>query len=133
MQCKNHPAVQAVDRCAACAEPFCPDCLVEIQGQKYCGSCKVMAVQGQPIVEEAAIPCKEAKDALIMAIVGLFCFGVILGPLAIAKAVKAKNMMRLNPRLTGSGQASAALVLGIVALVFWVLGIIYRVSSMQAR
>jgi hypothetical protein len=65
MQCKNHPEIPALDRCAGCAEPFCKDCLVDIQGQKYCGSCKVMALRGQsPVVEEASIPCKEANEAL---------------------------------------------------------------------
>ena len=131
MQCKNHPGVSAADRCAGCAEAFCADCLVDIHGQKYCGSCKVMAVQGQPVVEEATLPCKEADEALKYAIIGIFCFGIILEPIAILKALKAKKMLDLNPRLTGSGKANAALVIAIVALVLWILGIIVRVSQMQ--
>ena len=133
MECKNHPGVQALDRCAGCAEPFCGDCLVDIQGQNYCGSCKVMAVQGQPMVEEATLPCKEADEALKYAIIGIFCFGIILEPIAIAKAAKARKMMALNPRLSGSGKATAALVIGIVALILWVLGIIARVGAIAAR
>ncbi|MEJ0090912.1 MAG: DUF4190 domain-containing protein [Limisphaerales bacterium] len=130
MQCKNHPEVAAADRCAGCAEPFCPDCLVEIQGQKYCGSCKSMALRGSPIIaEEATIPCKEAGEALTYSIVGLFCFGIILGPIAISKALKAKKMMALNPRLTGSGKATAGLIIGIIALVLWVLSILVRVTA----
>ena len=78
MQCKNHPDLQAVDRCIGCAEPFCGDCLVEIHGQKYCGSCKIMALKGQPLIlEEPTIPCKEANEALTYAIVGIFCCGII--------------------------------------------------------
>jgi hypothetical protein len=131
MECKNHPGVQAVDRCGGCAEAFCPDCLVDIRGQKYCGSCKVMALQGQPalVVEEATIPCKEATEALTYGIIGLFCFGIVLGPVAISKALKAKKMMAMNPRLAGSGKATAGLILGIIALVFWVIGIATRVSG----
>jgi hypothetical protein len=131
MECKNHPDVQAVDRCSGCAEAFCPDCLVDIRGQKYCGSCKVMALQGQPalVVEEATIPCKEATEALTYGIIGLFCFGIVLGPVAISKALKAKKMMAMNPRLAGSGKATAGLILGIIALVFWVIGIATRVSG----
>lgn len=129
MQCKNHPQVGAVDRCAGCAEAFCPDCLVEMHGQKYCGSCKVMAVKGAPVVEEGTLPCKEASDALTYSIVGIFCFGIILEPIAISKALKAKKMIGLNPRLTGSGKAQAALIIAIVGLVLWVLGIIARVSQ----
>lgn len=131
MECKNHPGVQAIDRCAGCAEAFCQNCLVDIQGQKYCGGCKVMAVKGAPMLEEATLPCKEAKDALIMAIIGLFCCGIILGPMAIAKGLKAKKMIEKNPRLTGSGKATAAIAIGIIGLVVFVLGIIIRVSSIQ--
>src|SRR5580698_5082452 len=128
MQCKNHPEVAAVDRCSGCAEPFCPDCLVEIQGQKYCGSCKTMALRGAPpIAEEATIPCKEANEALTYAIVGLFCFGIILEPIAISKALKAKKMMQMNPRLTGSGKVTAAFIIGIIGLVLWILSIVARI------
>ncbi len=131
MDCRNHPGVPAVDRCTGCAEGFCANCLVEVQGRRYCGACKVLAVQGQPVVEEATIPCKQAKEALTYGIIGLFCFGVILGPIAISKALKARKMMEANPRLSGGGMATAGLILGILALVFWVLGIIARISAMS--
>jgi hypothetical protein len=129
MNCKNHPTIEAVDRCAGCAEPFCPNCLIEIHGQKYCASCKVMAIQGQPVVEAASIPCKEADEALKYAIIGIFCLGIILEPIAISKAMKAKKMIEMNPQLTGSGKATAAIIIAIVGLVLWVLGIIARISS----
>jgi hypothetical protein len=130
MECKNHPEVTAVDRCAGCAEPFCADCLVEIQGQKYCGACKTMALRGAPpIAEEATIPCKEANEALTYAIVGIFCCGIILQPIAISKALKAKKMIAMNPRLTGSGKATAGLIIGIVGLVLWILGMIVRLAA----
>lgn len=131
MQCKNHPNISAVDRCAGCSEPFCADCLVELQGKKYCGSCKVMAVQDQPIVEEAMLPCEQANEALKYAIIGIFCFGIILEPMAISRALKAKKMMEANPSLTGSGKANAALIIGIIALILWVLGLIVRFATIN--
>jgi hypothetical protein len=125
MQCKNHPSVEAIDRCAGCAEPFCGNCLIDVSGRKYCGSCKVLALQGQPIVlEEASLPCKEADEALKYALVGIICFGIILEPLAIAKALKARKMIALNPRLTGGGKATAALIIACVLLLPWVLVVI---------
>jgi hypothetical protein len=128
MQCKNHPAIAAVDRCAGCAEPFCGDCLVNIGGQKYCGSCKVLAIQGQPpLVEEATIPCKEASEALKYALFGIICFGIVLEPMAISKALNAKKMISRNPRLTGGGKATAALIIAVVILGLWVLGIISKI------
>jgi hypothetical protein len=129
MQCKNHPDVSAVDRCVGCAEAFCGDCLVEVLGQKYCGSCKVLAIQGRQVVlEEATVPCKEAGEALTYAIVSLFCFGIVLGPVAIHKAYKAKQAIAEDPRLSGYGKANAAMVIGIVALLLWILGMVGRAS-----
>jgi hypothetical protein len=135
MQCKNHPEIPATDRCAGCAEAFCPDCLVTMSGQKYCASCKVMALKGQApvVIEEATIPCKEASEALKYAIIGIFCFGIILEPIAINKALKARKMIAMNPRLTGSGKATAALIIGVIALILWVLGMISRVSDATRR
>lgn len=129
MTCKNHPDVAAVDRCAGCAESFCGNCLVEIHGQKYCGSCKVMAVQGQPVVEEATLPCKEANEALTYSIVGIFCFGIILEPIALIKASKARKMIQMNPRLTGAGKVKAATIIAWVALGLWIVGLIARLSQ----
>lgn len=131
MQCKNHSSVAAADRCTGCAEPFCVDCLVEIQGQKYCGACKVMALKGRPLVVErgGTVPCKEASEALTMAILSLFCFGIVLGPLAISKASKAKALIASDPDLTGSGKATAAQIIGGLALAFWLIGLVSKVSA----
>jgi hypothetical protein len=132
MDCKNHAGVPAVTRCAGCAEPFCSNCLVDIKGQKFCGSCKVMALQGRPAAFQVATKtCKEAKDALIMAIVGLFCFGIILEPLALVKASKARKAMQADPTLSGGGMATAATVIAVIGLVLWVIGIIIRVSAVR--
>jgi hypothetical protein len=90
-----------------------------------------MAVQGQPIVEEATLPCKQADEALKYAIIGIFCFGIILEPMAISRALKAKKMMEANPRLTGSGKANAALIIGVLTLILWVIGLIVRFSAPQ--
>jgi hypothetical protein len=94
----------------------------------YCGSCKVLAVSGRPVVEQATIPCAMADEALKYALIGIICFGIILGPMAISKALKAKKEIAADPTLTGDGKATAALIIGIVVVVFWVLGLIARVS-----
>jgi hypothetical protein len=133
MQCTNHPTAEAHDRCTECRQPFCPRCLVEIEGQQFCGQCKMLAVKDRPLVEEATVPCKVAGEALTYAIVGIFCFGIILEPIAIAKALKAQRMIREDPRLTGSGKATAALIIAIVALVLWVLGLFVRLAALDGR
>ena len=130
MECRNHPAAPATDRCSSCMEPFCGNCLVTLRGRKFCGSCKVTALgSGVPVVEGATEPCPEAGEALKYAIIGIFCFGIILEPIAINKALKAKKMIAANPNLTGEGKANAALVIGILGLVLWVIGVIARVRS----
>jgi hypothetical protein len=88
-----------------------------------------MALTGAPMVEAATIPCKEADEALKYAIIGIFCFGIILEPMALMKASKAKKMMALNPRLSGSGKVTAAFVIASIGLVIWVLGMVARIAA----
>lgn len=41
MNCVNHPAVtEGVYPCDRCGTAFCPDCLVSLQGRRYCARCK---------------------------------------------------------------------------------------------
>lgn len=129
MYCKHHPETAAEERCAGCAETFCGDCLVEVLGQKYCGSCKVMVVKGPPPVEEGNEVCESANKALMYSIIGIFCFGIILGPLAIVKAVEARKEMQANPRLAGLAKANVGLLLGITVLVLWVMGMIAKAKA----
>ena len=131
MKCKNHIEVDAVGRCSGCQEAFCENCLIELDGKKYCSDCKIMAVRETPVIvdESKQVPCEEATQALKYALIGLFCFGFILGPMAISKAVAAKKRFKEEPNLTGEGKATAALIIGILDFVFWILGIIYRISN----
>ena len=106
MQCKNHPDVAAVDRCAGCAEAFCGDCLVELKGKKYCANCKVMVLAGknpQP-PEHDLRPCPEAGEALKYAIIGIFCFGIILGAHSHQQGAQGQEAHRSGPAAVGHGQ-----------------------------
>jgi uncharacterized Tic20 family protein len=76
------------------------------------------------------IPNDDATKALRYAIIGIFCFGMILGPMAISSALKAKKNIERDPRFDGAGKATAAFVIGIVSLVLWVLGLIARFATM---
>jgi len=126
MHCRNHASAEASERCVACAEPFCGDCLVEVLGEKYCGSCKIMTVKGPPPIEEGNTPCEAANKALTYSLIGIFCFGVVLGPMAIAKAVEARREIRDDPSLSGLAKANVGLLLGIAVLILWILGMISR-------
>jgi len=61
---------------------------------------------------------EEGRNALLMAIGGLFCFGIILGPLAYRKAMG----------LSG-GMATAARIIAVIDIVLWTVGIIFRLMS----
>src|SRR6185295_5497187 len=106
MQCKNHAERPAVERCTGCAEPFCGNCLVEMHGQKYCAQCKVMALKGEPnILPRRTRPCREADEALKFAIIGIFCFGLFVEPIALSKTASARRSIAMDPKLTSSEKA----------------------------
>jgi len=62
---------------------------------------------------------EEGRNALLMAIAGLFCFGIILGPLAYRKAMG----------LSG-GMATAARIIAVIDILLWTVGIIARFALM---
>jgi len=69
----------------------------------------------------------DAKQALIMSLVGLVCFGFILGFLAFRKANTAIETIDLYQVAQDKrGMATVAKVLGIVDIVGWVIGLIAR-------
>lgn len=119
MKCENHSDVQAIGRCADCMGAFCADCLVAALGERYCTSCRPTAIR-----EKTAAPCKEATDALKMAVIGLIIIGIVLEPIAISKALKARKIINSNPHLTGLGKANAALVISVIYLLLLTLFIV---------
>ena len=78
-----------------------------------------MALEGKHAADEAPISCREANEALIYAIVGLFGCGLFLAPLALHKASQAKKMIESNYRLQGSGKVTAATAIAIIELILW--------------
>ena len=129
MQCRNHSEIPAVDRCAGCAEAFCPDCLVEIHGRKYCGSCKVMTVKYSPVYQEPNVPCAKANEALTYSIVGLFLCSIILGPVALSKANEASKEIKGDSRLAGSEKVLAARIIACLGIALWALTMFSRAGG----
>ncbi|WP_019146427.1 DUF4190 domain-containing protein [Aeromicrobium massiliense] len=71
---------------------------------------------------------KKALWSMILGIVGLLCCG-IAGIVAIVLGNQAKKEIADSAgRQTGEGMAKAGYILGIVAVVLWVVGIILRVA-----
>lgn len=65
---------------------------------------------------------EDGRNALIMAIIGLFCFGIILGPLAYRKAMG----------LSG-GVAMAARIIAVIDIIVWVVGLAVRIAGIGSH
>ena len=130
MRCTNHPDGFAVARCSGCSEPFCGTCMVNLRGQQYCASCKVMAVPdpAAALADEQPL-LKEAKDAFILSIVGLLCCGFILEPIALYKAIEARKTIQNDPTLGGEDMAIAAIVISGVGSAFYLFAVLAQLMA----
>src|SRR5690606_39060033 len=121
IQCSNHPNQRTDDLCDFCAKPFCTECLTVKTNWRYCPSCIQTQMKTGPQKSE------RARDALLMAILSLFCAGQFLGPFAFYKAVKAKKEIEADPSLTGGGIAVMAMVVAVFGFAGWLVASIYVV------
>ena len=79
------------------------------------------------LASKAKVVADEARTALILSIVGLFCAGFILGFLAFRKANEALQTIAIyEVAQEKKSIAMTAKVLGIVDIVGWVFAIVAR-------
>jgi hypothetical protein len=79
------------------------------------------------LAQKAAAAASEAKTALILSIVGIFCFGFIFGYLAFRKANEAIETIDIyEVAQEKRGLAVAAKIIGIIDIALWVLGLVAR-------
>lgn len=107
-------------------EAFCPYCGNKIKEpagvtQAYnTGSSSTSYSQGS-YAQGAYIIKKNAPGAvagLVCGVIGIFVFGIVLGIIAIVMGNGAKKKVKEHPELyTGDGMGTAAIVLGVIALV----------------
>lgn len=64
----------------------------------------------------------EAKAALNISIIGIFLFG-LPGLFGMLKGMAAKKQIAKDRRLTGEGTATAAILVGILAMLLWLIGL----------
>lgn len=104
--------------CSDCGQAYCGDCTIDFQERPFCGACKLRAVRRATAGPEFKLP----DEALKYAIVGIFCFGIVLEPVALVKSIQALQQIQARPGLPGKGKSIAALV---IAGVFLALNVLY--------
>ncbi len=72
----------------------------------------------------------DAGSALTMAIIGIFCFGIILEPIAIVKARGAKKV--LQPGDQNYGKAQAAEIIGWIFVALWAASLIFYIIAIAS-
>lgn len=87
---------------------------------------------GDDKARQAAVVASEVKTALILSILGFFCFGFILGILAFRAANRALETIDMyDVAHEKRGLAMTAKVLSIVDIVLWGVGLILRIAFMR--
>ena len=80
------------------------------------------------LAAKAKLVAAEARDALILSIVGLFCFGFIFGFLAFRKANQALETINIYEVAQDKrGLAMTAKVLSIIDIVGWGIALLSRI------
>ena len=81
------------------------------------------------LAAKAASVASDARNALILSIVGLFCFGFIFGILAYRKANEALETIAIYlVAQEKRGLAKTAKILGIIDIVCWALALVARIA-----
>jgi hypothetical protein len=140
--CLNHQDTPPQHTCPDCAERFCADCVVSVQGQALCGPCKNLRMRNRqrpPQVSVAAIMAPIIAlitgpgavfvmfFALGMAqtsgsvagaaggIVVIALFALTLQALALLLAAWSLRSLETNPRLSGRALAITGMVAALVS------------------
>jgi hypothetical protein len=79
------------------------------------------------LARQAAYAASEAKTALALSILGVFCFGFIFGLIALRKANSALETINIYGIAEDKrGLAMTAKVISIIDIVLWAVGLILR-------
>jgi hypothetical protein len=83
---------------------------------------------GQYVSSTGQSYANDARTAMILSIIGIFCFGIVLGPIGIVMGNKAKKNMRASGNMEGEGMATAAIVIGWIIVGLAALSILIFIA-----
>ena len=84
------------------------------------------------LTQQANVIASEAKTALLLSILGVFCFGFIFGFIAFRKANSGLQMIETyNVAHDKRGMLMTAKILSIIDIVLWALGLLLRVFVLR--
>jgi hypothetical protein len=107
----------------------CPRCgLVITIGTPLCPACRAIT-SPDGIYHGPKINAPGAVKSLVVGIIGLVVCGIVLGPIAISSANKAKEAMANDPSLGGEGLATAGKILGVLDIVGFAIAVLIRLSN----
>jgi hypothetical protein len=104
-KCFNHQDRPVLEKCEACSEGFCADCLLHFQGRPLCGPCKNLRLRGTDRPGTVSNKAWIAVALAMMAGPGVSC----LWPFGASGVVLLLCMLALFAQI-------GAVVLGVVAL-----------------
>ena len=122
-------------------EKFCKKCGNQLNGEyKFCTKCGESTQEN--ITTSNNINNNVQNDymnshngtsptaiaSLVCSLVGLFLWGVVLGIVAICLGLSAKNHIKIFKNEKGEGLATAGLIIGIIDVVFALIGSITLLS-----
>src|SRR5258708_40202765 len=77
LHCRNHwDVVEGLRPCSRCGQPFCRDCLVDINGLPYCANCKNEQLLD---VRSGVAPTTLNLASIVKLFLALFVDGLIIG------------------------------------------------------
>jgi hypothetical protein len=133
MKCINHYDIDAVGVCVRCGKGLCIDCKRELGGKIHCQTCadEIFTQKTAPPVTSPRPEAPGALVSLILSIVGFFFWplGIVLGPIALHYANKAKAELRKHPEMGGGSMATAGFIIGIIATILGVIFVLVIIVS----
>lgn len=115
----------------------CPSCQAKIAvpaGGDAAAANVAVTEAAMPVTVSGTIRASGATSSLVCAILGFFCAGIILGPIAISQARGAIAQIGRDPRrYTGYGLAKAGLVIGWIDVIGWAISMLFLVLSAMGR